>query len=357
MDARPVDVVVIGAGQAGLSAAYHLRRWGFEPGGGFVVLDAGDGPGGAWRHRWPDLRLDGVHGIHDLPGMPFAANGSRRPAARVVPEYFDAYERRFALPVRRPVAVTAVRRGGGGRLLVETDAGDWSARAVINATGTWSKPFVPYYPGIAAFRGRQLHTAQYRGAEEFRGRHVVVVGGGISAVELLTAVSEVATTTWVTRRPPRLTGAEFTAEDGRRVVAAVERRVRAGLPTGSVVGFTGLPETPAIRRARERGLLERRLPMFDHITPDGVAWREGRFVPADTLLWCTGFRPALDHLAPLRLRETGGGIRLDGTRAVAEPRLQLVGYGPSASTIGANRAGRDAARAVRDQLRPLARAS
>lgn len=56
------------------------------------------------------------------------------------------------------------------------------------------------------------------------------------------------------------------------------------------------------------------------------------------ILWATGFRAAIDHLAPLRLREPGGGIRLDGTRAVRDERIHLVGYGPSASTIGANRA-------------------
>jgi hypothetical protein len=87
--------------------------------------------------------------------------------------------------------------------------------------------------------------------------------------------------------------------------------------------------------------------MFDRITPDGVAWDDGRFVAADTILWATGFRPVLAHLAPLHLRAPGGGVRLDGaagTRVVADPRVHLVGYGPSASTIGANRAGRAAVR-------------
>ncbi|GAA5076109.1 hypothetical protein GCM10023336_65950 [Streptomyces similanensis] len=91
--------------------------------------------------------------------------------------------------------------------------------------------------------------------------------------------------------------------------------------------------------------------MFDRITPDGVAWRDGRHVAADVILWATGFRAALGHLAPLGLREPGGGVRVDGTRAVADPRVQLVGYGPSASTVGANRAGRAA---VRDVQRLLA---
>ncbi|MEU6129815.1 FAD-dependent oxidoreductase [Saccharopolyspora sp. NPDC047091] len=347
-----VDVVVIGAGQAGLSSAHHLRRGGAE----FAVLDAGAGAGGAWRHRWPSLRLGGVHGIHDLPGLALEEKDGARPASEVLAEYFARYEREFDLPVHRPVQVRSVRRGPDERLLVDADVGagatgTWAARAVINATGTWTKPFVPHYPGQDAFTGRQLHVADYRGAAEFRGLRVAVVGGGISAVELLTEIAEVATTTWVTRRPPVFGDAEFTPDAGRRAVAEVDRRVRAGLPPGSVVSVTGLPPTPAVLRARDAGVLDRH-PMFERITPRGLRWADGTEVEVDVLLWATGFRAALDHLRPLGLREPGGGIRMDGTRVVAEPRLHLVGYGPSASTIGANRAGRAAARDVQRLLRP-----
>jgi cation diffusion facilitator CzcD-associated flavoprotein CzcO len=335
------DVVVIGAGQAGLSAAYFLRRAGFRNGSGFVVLDHGTGPGGAWRHRWPSLKLGKVHGIFDLPGMAFGTRDAQRPASEVVPAYFEAFERTFDLPVLRPVDVLSVREAED-RLLVESATDAWAARAVINATGTWERPFWPRYPGQESFAGRQLHTADYRGAGEFRGQHVVVVGGGTSAVQLLVEIAEVARgTTWVTRRPPVFVEAEFTAELGRAAVAKVDRRVREGLPPGSVVGVTGLTLTPEVRRARERGILDRR-PMFSRVSRHGVVWADGTERRADVILWATGFRAALDHLAPLRLRAPGGGIRMDGTRVVAEPRLHLVGYGPSASTVGANRAGRAA---------------
>ncbi|KAA2261172.1 NAD(P)/FAD-dependent oxidoreductase [Solihabitans fulvus] len=343
------DVVVIGAGQAGLSSAYFLRRAGFAAGSGYVVLDGDDGPGGAWRHRWPSLTLSKVHGLNELPGRPLGVTDVSRSASDVVSAYFAAYEREFELPVHRPAAVTAVRDGGDGRLVVESSAGTWSARAVVNATGTWTRPFWPYYPGMAGFRGRQLHTADYRGPEEFAGRRVVVVGGGTSAVQLLTEIAEVADTTWVTRRPPVFREGPFSHEIGRAAVAMVERRVREGKPPASVVSVTGLQLTPEVRDAMARGVLAR-LPMFDRITPDGVAWDDGRTVSADVILWCTGFRAAVDHLAPLGLREPGGGIRVIGTRAANEPRLHLVGYGPSASTIGASRAGRAAVREIRELL-------
>ncbi|KUN88982.1 pyridine nucleotide-disulfide oxidoreductase [Streptomyces bungoensis] len=351
MDAtREVEVVVIGAGQAGLSSAYHLRRTGFEPGRDFVVLDHSPGPGGAWRFRWPSLTYGKVHGMHSLPGMELTQADPARPSAEVVGEYFDRYERAFGLRVRRPVDVRAVREGDGGRLLVETSDGTWRTRALINATGTWDRPFWPRYPGQETFRGRQMHTAQYAGPEEFTGRRVVVVGGGASGTQhLLELAPYAAATTWVTRRPPVFREGPFGQEAGRAAVALVEDRVRQGLPPRSVVSVTGLPLNDAVRQGLADGVLDRQ-PMFDRVTPDGVEWRDGRHVDADVILWATGFRPALDHLAPLRLRGPGGGIQVDGTRVVSDPRIHLVGYGPSASTVGANRAGRAAVRDIRRLL-------
>ncbi|MFK4145915.1 NAD(P)-binding domain-containing protein [Streptomyces sp. NPDC004065] len=347
---REVDVVVIGAGQAGLSSAYHLRRTGFEPDRDFVVLDHSPAPGGAWQFRWPSLTYGRVHGMHSLPGMELDDADPARPSAEVIGEYFAAYERVFGLRVRRPVHVRTVREGTGGRLLVQTPDEVWSTRALINATGTWDRPFWPRYPGQETFRGRQLHTAQYAGPEEFAGKRVVVVGGGASGTQhLLELAPRAAATTWVTRRPPVFREGPFDENLGRAAVALVEERVRRGLPPRSVVSVTGLPLNDAVRQGLRDGVLDRR-PMFDRITPDGVAWRDGRQVAADVILWATGFRAALDHLAPLRLREPGGGIRVEGTRAVADPRVHLVGYGPSASTVGANRAGRAAVRDVRRLL-------
>ncbi|MBE1487417.1 NAD(P)-binding domain-containing protein [Plantactinospora soyae] len=347
---RDVDVMVIGAGQAGLSAGYFLQRAGFAPETGYLLLDAGGGPGGAWRDRWPTLRLGGVHGIHDLPGLALGEPDPDRPAAEVVADYFGAYERKFDLPVRRPVNVIEVRDRADGRLTVRTDAGEWTARALINATGTWRHPFWPYYPGQWSFAGRQLHTADYRGPAEFAGRRVVVVGGGTSAVQLLDEIAEVAEATrWVTRRPPVFNDGDFTEERGRAAVARVDETVRAGRPPSSVVGVTGLVWTPQTRRMEAAGLLNR-LPMFARITPGGVVWPDGSSFDADVIFWCTGFRAVLDHLAPLKLRAPGGGILMDGTRVVTDDRVHLIGYGPSASTIGANRAGRDAVREIRRLL-------
>ncbi len=91
--------------------------------------------------------------------------------------------------------------------------------------------------------------------------------------------------------------------------------------------------------------------MFTAIEPRGVRMADGAFQPAGVILWATGFRQAVAHLAPLRLRGDLGGIAVHGTAAAADPRVHLVGYGPSQSTVGANRAGRAAAAAVSQLLR------
>ncbi|HTM78595.1 MAG TPA: NAD(P)-binding domain-containing protein [Devosia sp.] len=356
--ALKVDIVVIGAGQAGLSSAYHLQRLGLAPARGFVVLDQSPQPGGAWQFRWPSLTLSTVNRIHDLPGMKFADavnNEAQVQASVAVPNYFAAYEENFRLPVFRPVKVKLVCNRGE-RLRVETDAGNFSARGVINATGTWERPFIPDYPGKERFKGRQLHTRDYRRAEDFAGQRVLIVGGGISAIQLLDEISQVTATLWVTRQEPIFREGEFTNEDGRAAVALVEERVRRGAPPHSVVSVTGLRMTPAIAAMRARGVLNR-LPMFKEITETGVRWADGREERVDVILWCTGFRSALDHLAPLQLREPGGGIKMTGrlaTQIANDPRLHLVGYGPSASTIGANRAGEAAARELMSYLGLLA---
>lgn len=344
-----VQIVVIGAGQAGLSAAYHLNKRGLAAHKDFVVLDQSREPGGAWQHRWPSLTLSTVNGIHDLPGMAFSeaveTSATEVPANTAVPAYFAAYEKRFELPVYRPLTVKVVC-DRGDRFRVETDRVQFSARGLINATGTWESPYIPDVPGSERFKGRQLHTKDYRTAEEFDGRHVLVVGGGISAVQLLDEISRVTTTSWVTRRPPAFRQGPFDEDAGRAAVAMVEERVRRGLPPASVVSVTGIPVTQAIEEMRARGVLNR-LPMFSEITEEGVRWPDATTLRADVILWCTGFRSSLDHLAPLMLREPNGGIVMTGrlaTQVAKDPRVHLVGHGPSASTIGANRAGGAAAR-------------
>jgi cation diffusion facilitator CzcD-associated flavoprotein CzcO len=258
-------------------------------------------------------------------------------------DYFAAYEARYALPIQRPVRVQAVRRGDGA-LLIESDRTVYRARAVISATGTWAKPFIPAYPGQELFGGIQIHSADYRTPQLFAGKRVLIVGGGNSGAQILAEVSQVAEATWVTPEPPRFLPDDV---DGRVLFERATEQFRTmqeGRPAESSGGLGDIVMVPSVKEARTRGVLRSVRP-FRAFTQDGVIWPDGRATPIDAVIWCTGFRAALDHLAPLDIIEADGQIAVRGTRAVREPRLWLVGYGEwtrfaSATILGVGRTAR-----------------
>jgi cation diffusion facilitator CzcD-associated flavoprotein CzcO len=250
----------------------------------------------------------------------------------------------------RPAAVTSVQNNGANLLVSFTDGEDVqdvTTDIVVNATGTWGAPFIPWYPGRDSFRGRQVHTNDYADANEFAGQNVVVVGGGTSAVGfLLELEAAAAELTWVSRRNVDfLDDTELNMEAGTAAVAMQDEAARAGRALPSIVSGTGIPRTRRIQAGIERGLLHPKQ-MFARIEPDGVRWADGTFRAADAIVWATGFRPELRHLAPLKLREKAGGIVVAAGSSWKDPRVFFAGYGPQASTIGANRAGRLIARQV-----------
>ncbi|OKJ02996.1 ArsO family NAD(P)H-dependent flavin-containing monooxygenase [Kitasatospora sp. CB01950] len=361
------QVVVIGGGQAGLAAGYYLRRAGLD----FAILDAARAPGGAWQHYWDSLRLFSPAEYSSLPGRPMPhQSGAPYPDARHVAAYLAAYEERYQLPVHRPVHVTGVERSPD-HLTVRTsaDTGAWHAQAVVFATGSWQRPFVPAVPGRELFTGHQLHTAGYRRAADFAGQRVVVVGGGNSGAQIaadltaadltaadLTAADLTATaeTRWVTRRPPHFLPDSV---DGRALFELATHQVRAHAAGETHTGVASLGDivaTAPVRAARDSGLLTAH-PMFDRLSPTGPVWADGSTWDCDTIIWCTGFRPDLAATRPLGLHRHRGRIPTDGTRALEDPRIHLLGYGnwtgpASATLIGVGRTARVAVEQIRTLL-------
>ncbi|RQZ64599.1 NAD(P)/FAD-dependent oxidoreductase [Burkholderia cepacia] len=345
-----LDVVVIGGGQAGLATAYFLRRAGLD----YLVLDNQSAPGGAWRHTWDSLHLFSPAQRSSLPGWQMPVSRDTYPSRNEVIDYLARYEERYHIPVRRTVHVESVSRVQGG-LLVGTDHGELLARAVVSATGTWSAPYVPNYPGSEIFRGRQMHSAQYRNPDDLRGRSVLVVGGGNSGAQILAEVSTVCNATWVTLQEP-----DFLPDDvdGRvlfeRATAKWQALRDGHTITAPVGGLGDIVMVPPVLEARVRGVLHAIRP-FSRFDTDGVVWSDGKHSSIDVVIWCTGFRPALKHLDPLQIRDVEGLPRTDGTHARDEKRLWLVGYGEwcgaaSATLIGVMRGARDAAYSIAQYL-------
>jgi cation diffusion facilitator CzcD-associated flavoprotein CzcO len=272
--------------------------------------------------------------------MPARVKGGY-PTRDEVIDYLMRYQARYELPVQRPVNVEAVLSDGHD-LVLQTGTGTVRARAVVSATGTWSAPVIPDYPGKEIFQGQQIHSAHYAGAEPFADQTVVIVGGGNSGAQILAEVSTVARTTWVTEREPLFLPDDV---DGRVLFERATARLR-GAPSDAPVGGIGdIVMVPPVVEAWARGVLTSVRP-FTRISEHGVIWPDGRETPVDAIIWCTGFRPALSHLQSLGVLETDGRVAVEGQQSVKEPRLWLTGYGDwcgpgSATLIGGSRVARE----------------
>lgn len=332
------DVVVIGAGQAGLASAYYLRRAGVS----FVLLDAEVGPGGAWRHAWSSLHLFSPASFSSLPGwmMPGGTKAAY-PSKTEVIGYLTRYEERYKFQIERPVLVTSVRSVKGA-LEVIADKGRWRARSILSTTGTWRHPFVPDYPDAARFVGRQVHSADYVSANEFQGQRVAIIGGGNSGAQILAEVSNVAETIWVTSQPPIFLPDDV---DGHVLFQRATNRVLGKDNASQVGGLGDIVVVPSVKDARDRGVLKSVRP-FSHFHENGVTWQDGTSSDLDAVIWCTGFRPALDHLQGLDVVTSDDRVDIVEGQSRKQPRLWLAGYGnwtgaASGTLLGAGRAARD----------------
>lgn len=340
------DVIIIGGGQAALSTAYFLKRKKIP----FIILDDQTQAGGAWQHAWESLRLFSPNTWSSLSGWMMPTTEQTYPARNEVIEYLSAYEQRYQFPIIRPVHVDRVESTEG---YLDVYAGDkyWRAKAVVSATGTWSQPYIPHYDGHEGFEGVQLHSAHYVNAELFINKKVIVVGGGNSGAQIFAEVSRVAETTWVTAMPPKFLSDEV---DGRVLFLRATERLKAqqeGKVIDQPVGGLGdIVMIDSVKEARERGVLHSREP-FTAFDEHSVIWSDGSRQAVDAVIWCTGFKAALNHLRSLDIVEPDNTVAVKDGRSIKVNNLWLVGYGEwagmaSATLIGVSRT----ARATADEI-------
>ena len=307
------ETIVIGAGQAGLSVGYHLKRRGQE----FVILDANERVGGSWRTRtWDSLRLFTPARYDGLPGWGFPAPGWSYPTARQAADYLEAYAARFDLPVRTRMPVDRLTKVGE-KYLVHCGDRRFEAASVVVATGFYGKPSVPAFASALDPRIVQMHSSDYRDPSMLRPGGVLLVGAGNSgadiAIELSTSHS-----TWLSGR------------DKGQVPLRIESRLaRVALPVLWFVASHVLTvKTPIGRKVRPHvlsGGAPRIRVKTDDLRAAGVeqvpktvgvqdglpVLEDGRVMDVANVIWCTGFRhdfnwidlPVLDgHSEPLHER-------------------------------------------------------
>ena len=314
-----LDALVIGAGQAGLAAGYHLKRAGLS----FEILEARGEPGGSWPGYYESLKLFSPARYSGLPGMPFPGSPDRYPARDEVVGYLRGYAETFGLPVLAGKRVLRAERDAGFRLLTE-DGGEHRARTLIAATGSFARPHQPRFPGQEAFSGRILHAAEYRNPGPFRGKRVVIVGGGNTAVQIAHELAEVAETTLATRSPIRFMPQVLLGRDLHfwLSVSGLDR-----LPLGLLFDVSepgGVVDDGTYSAAVRSGRPDRR-PVFSRFTESGVVWDDGREEPVDAVLLATGYGPNLGYLGPLGALRSDGHPDQRGGVSRAVPGLYFVG--------------------------------
>ncbi|MFH9292749.1 flavin-containing monooxygenase [Streptomyces sp. NPDC017520] len=186
-----LDVVVIGGGQSGLTAAEALMREGLRP----VVLEASDRTEGSWPQYYDSLTLFSPARFSALPGLPFGGDGDRYPHRDEVADYLRRYADRLGAEVRTRTRVVGVERDGGGFRVTTGDGRCIGAAGIVAATGAFGNPLRPVLPGQDGFAGEVAHAAHYRGPRPYTGKRVVVVGGGNTAVQVGYELAEAARVT------------------------------------------------------------------------------------------------------------------------------------------------------------------
>lgn len=308
------DVLVIGAGPAGIACAYYLQQAGID----YEVVDRADVIAATWANLYPSLRLNTTRFYSHMPGEKFPLRYGLFPTGRQYHEYVVKFARKHNLRISLGVEVDRVAPEGNG-WRVETSWGAEWYPAVVVATGRFSSPYVPPLPQLECFSGRVLHSHDYTGAADFAGQRVMVVGNGPSGIDLAVDLPQAAALpvylamrTGLVLRPRYPYGlpkhawmilADLLPQPiggwlEKKALAARYRNLeQAGIKTPAPGQESGAAGTrgPELIRAARRGQVK---PVDAPVGFDGqtVILADGRRVEVDTLLLATGFRAALGFL-------------------------------------------------------------
>ncbi len=320
---RAVDVLIVGAGQAGLGTGYWLSR---RTSGSFLIVDAAPRPGQSWCDRWDSLTLFTPRRFSALPGLRFPKGEGRYPTKAEMQGYLAEYARRFELPVQLDTRTEVVEPAGGGGFLARTNRGTIGARHVVVATGPFSRPAFPVAADDLDAGVHQLHSSEYNRPADIPPGDVLVVGGGNSAAQLAV---ELAASHRVTVAAPKPL---WYLPDEILGISLYWWIYATGVLNAGADSSVG-------RYVRQRGdaIIGRQL---DQLVTDGtvrlllsrvaaghgrtVTLADGTRLTPSTVLWCTGFRPSYPWLRVPGALDADGAPRHDAG-ASPVPGLQWIG--------------------------------
>lgn len=350
-NSQPLDAVVIGAGQAGLAAGYHLARTKLR----FEILEGDTRLGETWRRRWNSLRLFTPAQHDGLPGLPFPAPRNTFPGKDEFADYLEGYAAHFGLPVRTGVRVEGVRPAGAG-FAVATPAGTVRARNVIVAAGANVLPRIPHPATGLDSSIQQLHSSQYRTPADIPEGDVLVVGAGTSGAEIALELSGSHRVLLSGRPTPHVPDPLL-----RYAGAAYWRFIHSVLTLGTPIGRKAAANfhqrgAPLIRISLKDldGAGVVRVPRMTGTTDGQPRFDGGGSAVVRTVIWATGYSPGLDWIDGLE-RSPSGWPHTERGAVPGIPGLYFVGlpfqYALTSGLVGG--VDRDAAYVVRQLERRL----
>ncbi|MGY1982172.1 flavin-containing monooxygenase [Nocardia gipuzkoensis] len=288
------DAIVIGAGQSGLAATYHLRRRGLT----VTLIEAGIEPVGSWPRYYDSLTLFSPARYSSLPGVPFPGDPDHYPHRDEVIDYLRHYAATLDADIHLGHRVDTVTHDGH-TFTAHTDSGaTFHAPRLIAATGGFTSPNFPSLPGQDSFTGKLLHASRYRTPHDYTGQNVIVIGAGNTAVQIAAELAQHATVTLASRQPVKFVPQRPL---GRDLHFWFRISGFDTLPLGRFV--THPPTQPVLDTGRYRTALATgnpiRRPMFTRLDGDTAIWPDATRRPVDTVILATGYRPHLPYLKDL----------------------------------------------------------
>jgi putative flavoprotein involved in K+ transport len=312
------DILVIGAGQAGLAVGYHLARAEAD----FLLIDANARVGDVWRGRWDSLRLFTPRRYDALPGAVLPGDPDGYPGKDEVADYLERYAERFELPVHAGRRATAARTRRSEGFTVDTTAGSYRARRLVVATGPFTTPALPPCARDLGVHIQQLHSSAYRNPEQLQAGRVLVVGGGNTGVQIADELSRAG-------RQVTLAVSELEAVLPQRILGVdlfwwLEHLGAMSISGRSKLGRRLSRKNPII--GTDLAELRRRITLAGRVVDvlgDHVVLADSTSMAFDAIVWATGFRPHYPWLQVPVLERDGAPIQRDGASPV--PGLSFLG--------------------------------
>jgi putative flavoprotein involved in K+ transport len=301
-------VIVVGGGQSGLAAARALRDLRMPT----VILEASDGPTGSWPRYYDSLRVFSPAAYSSMPGMPFPGDPDRYPGRDEVADYLERYAAQLDVEIRLDTRVETIRQDGRAFIVLTEDGREVSASGIVAASGSFSNPYRPSFPGEGSFSGELSHVADYRNPTPYSGKRVIVVGAGDSAAQVANELALVAAVTIASRHPLRFIPQRLGGHDVHYWLRKTGFDTLPAVWLSRITGGSVVTDSVGFEQTLAEGGVDRR-PMFVALDGERVVWSDGQPERADAIILATGYRPSLPYLAELgALDEHGAPMHVGG---------------------------------------------